>query len=266
MKLSVFSLIMPKYSLEDVMRKLSELGYDGVEWRVHPDYHLHPDHILKEAERVKRLTEEAGIEIPALSPYLGIDESERLENIFKAASIMGAKGCRVCAPGYDRRRDYNEIYEDSLSHLERIQKIARRYGVKALLEVHMGNIMPSAGLAHRLVYKFDPECIGVIYDPGNMVYEGMENWRMGLELLGAYLGHVHVKNAIWEKGEKRPDGYQAWKAKMVPLPEGIVDWKQLVDDLRSVGYDGYLSLEDLSDLSSEVKICEGIKILRRLGV
>ena len=41
----------------------------------------------------------------------------------------------------------------------------------------------SAGLAHRLVNGFDPDHIGVLFDPGSMVHEGYESYRMGMELL-----------------------------------------------------------------------------------
>ncbi|MNH42928.1 hypothetical protein D3C79_1047240 [compost metagenome] len=65
--------------------------------------------------------------------------------------------------------------------------------------MHFGNIAPSASLARQLVDGFDAKHIGVIYDPGNMVYEGFEQYKLGLEVLGEYLGHVHVKNAIWSR-------------------------------------------------------------------
>jgi sugar phosphate isomerase/epimerase len=30
------------------------------------------------------------------------------------------------------------------------------------------------------------------------------------------------------------------------MREGIVSWKQVIDDLKAVGYDGYLGVEDFS--------------------
>ena len=34
MKFGVFSVSMPEYGIEESVRLLKELGYDGVEWRV----------------------------------------------------------------------------------------------------------------------------------------------------------------------------------------------------------------------------------------
>ena len=79
--------------------------------------------------------------------------------------------------------------------------------MEANIETHFGNIAASASLAHRLVSQFDPQFIGVVYDPGNMVYEGYECWRTGFELLGPYLHEVHAKNATWVPVDKVPEGF-----------------------------------------------------------
>jgi sugar phosphate isomerase/epimerase len=82
----------------------------------------------------------------------------------------------------------------------------------------------------------------VIHDAGNMVYEGFEEYRMGLELLGPYLAHVHLKNAAWQ----RPSDGGVWQANWAPLADGVVDWQKLFAALRAVGYTGWLGIEDFS--------------------
>ncbi|MEZ4633203.1 MAG: hypothetical protein R2880_21235 [Deinococcales bacterium] len=62
-----------------------------------------------------------------------------------------------------------------------------------MIEIHHRTIVPSASAVYRLVSHFDPQHIAVIYDPGNMAYEGFEDYRMGLELWEPYLAHVHLK-------------------------------------------------------------------------
>lgn len=57
-----------------------------------------------------------------------------------------------------------------------VEKLAKKHGVKANVEIHMRTICPSAGLTYRFVSNFDPEYVGVIYNPGNMIHEGFENW------------------------------------------------------------------------------------------
>jgi sugar phosphate isomerase/epimerase len=86
----------------------------------------------------------------------------------------------------------------------------------------------------------------VIHDAGNMVFEGFESYRMGLEVLGPYLAHVHLKNARWSPAGSRADGTIRWAAAFAPLGEGSVDVRELLRALRAVGYDGWISFEDFS--------------------
>ena len=265
MKYSVFTVIMPDHSIADVAKKLREWGYDGVEWRVHDQCHIPPKEIVGRAKEVHRISADNRLEICNLATYLHVKEGELIKRVMEGAQIMGAPACRVGVPPYNRARNYNEIFAETLADLAAIEKLSEKYGVKALIEIHFGNIAPSAGLAHRLVSNFNPKYIGVIFDPGNMIYEGMENWRLSLELLGPWLAHVHVKNTSWDIAETMPDGRTRWQPSAATLQGGIVDWGEVIQDLLAVGYKGYLSSEDFSrGESTEDKVRNGLRYLKGL--
>jgi len=273
MKYSVFTVMMPEFDLEETAKMLGDLGFDGVEWRVEnfvkreqkPSYWGYNKStvdlatIEESASKVKLLTERSGLEISCLATYLGVGQIEELKRVMRSASAMNCPYVRVGAPRYDGTRNYNQLYEETVLKVREVERRAKEAGVTALLEIHMGNIMPSAGLAHRIVSNFDPNYIGVIYDPGNMIYEGYEQWKMGMELLGEYLHHVHVKNSAWRRDEK--DG---WRAEASGLEDGIVDWRRVVGDLRAVGYDGYLSFEDFSERDTVTKMKRDLEYLKSL--
>jgi sugar phosphate isomerase/epimerase len=115
------------------------------------------------------------------------------------------------------------------------------FRVKALFEIHFKTIISSPSLAYFLLKGFDPQRVGVIHDAGNMIIEGREDWKMGVEILGDYLGHVHVKNASWRKEAN-------WNWSWDELETGMVDWEEVLAVLSSVNYDGYLSNENLKDV------------------
>jgi len=77
---------------------------------------------------------------------------------------------------------------------------------------------------------FSPDYIGVIYDPENMVREGMENWRMGIEMIYPYIGYVHVKNMVWVNGSgySPPQHMKKWRTERINLDDVIVDWCQII--------------------------------------
>jgi sugar phosphate isomerase/epimerase len=155
---------------------------------------------------------------------------------------------RVGVPFYDGTKHFNQLFELEQNYLKGVEPLAKQYGVKCLVETHHNTITASASSAYRLVSNFDPNHIGVLFDPGNMVHEGFENFRMGMELLGPYLAHVHIKNTGWKKTDAREDGSQAWASYWEPNLQGIVNWRQVLTDLKAVGYDGYLGVEDFSGL------------------
>ncbi|MEF3307157.1 sugar phosphate isomerase/epimerase family protein [Paenibacillus sp. GYB003] len=284
MKFAVFTAMLPEYSPEEAVALLHKHGYDGVEWRVaavdrgrieekpsfwgnnrctvdvgSTDGHL---------ERLRRLTDEAGLAVPNLGCYLKVGDLAAAERDMRIAVKLGAPSIRIAVPGYNRTRPYGELLAEARAYLEGVQELAGRYGVKGLVEMHMNFIAPSAGLARRLVDGFDPARIGVIFDPGNMVYEGYEQYRMGLEVLGDYLAHVHIKNAVWERAvspEGAPAGRTAWRTVSAPMREGFADWAQVIADLKSVGYDGWLSFEDFSlSAPSEELLAQNLDYIKSL--
>lgn len=118
-----------------------------------------------------------------------------------AAKCMGCGRIRINSLKYKGERSYQDLYQETIEGLKRVEKLAAQTGVKVDLEMHMGTIMPSVSAAYHIVSKFDAAYVGVIYDTGNVIYEGFEEYKMAFEILGPYLNLVHVKNAKWVKKE-----------------------------------------------------------------
>lgn len=262
MKLSVFTVVTPDLTPEELAAAAKEAGLHGIEWRFKeipeeaknekPSFwrnnlcSIDPKASDEEIARFDRAAKDNGLVSLTVTPYLTPGDLEATERVLQVAQKLGASMIRVGVPGYDRTQNYNELFDVAVRYLEGVEPLAKKYGIKCLVETHHNTIAPSAGLAHRLVSRFDPAHIGVLFDPGNMVHEGYENFRMGLELLGPYLAHVHLKNTGWKKSELRADGSQGWTSYWEPNVEGIVNWKQVFEDLKSVGYNGYIGVEDFS--------------------
>lgn len=262
MKFSVYTVMTPEATPEELIPYLKQSGYDGVEWRVKevprevknekPSFWrnnlctISPHASDQELENLKTLTEKNGLEVNGVTPYVDCGDLEGTEHMLQMANKLDTSAIRLGVPVYDRSAHYDDLFTDAVKYLNEAEQLCRQYSVKGLVETHHRTICPSASLTHRLVSKFDPEYIGVIYDPGNMVHEGYENYRMGLELLGPHLAHVHVKNAIWQISKQHSDGTITWQAEWSPVEKGIIDWKQVLTDLKAVGYNGYIGMEDFS--------------------
>jgi sugar phosphate isomerase/epimerase len=104
----------------------------------------------------------------------------------------------------------------------------------------------------------------VLFDPGNMAKEGYEDWRMGIQIIQKYLAHVHVKNCVWKKTGHRPDGSAIWERFWETPMEGMADWPTIVAELKAVGYNGWLSLEDFAPMGTEEKLATNKRFLEEL--
>ena len=279
MKISVFTVCMPEFTPEEAARKLSEWGYDGVEWRVATppapgaplvNYwngnrcSVDPATLPEQAANLRALCRRNGLAMPVLASYLRYDDLKLIERVMSACAILGTKCVRVGSAGYDGKTPYDKVAAAAQRGWQKVAKLARKHKVRAVAELHMGTITASASAARRFLDPFDPAEVGAIYDPSNLIFEGVENWQMGLEILGRYLAHVHVKNGAWSIRSGDPDGNLRWRYDSDTLRRGLVNWCEVIAALRAVGYDGWMSMEDFGPEKTEPKLKDDIRYLRRL--
>ncbi len=277
-RFAVFTVMLPELTPEEAAAALREYGYEGVEWRVTqpaadpdatPGYWSNNrctvdiTRLDEELPRVRRICEQEGLAVPALGTYVNGSDPETVKRCMAFAAELGCPQIRVGVPNYNGSRPYPELFEEGLRQWETVAALAAETGVRANLEMHMGNITPSAGLAHRFASHFDPRHVGVIHDPGNMVLEGYENWRMGMELLGPYLAHVHAKNAELRPG-RDDGGIIRFPTSWTPIQEGIAQWDDVLDALDAVGYTGWISFEDFCEMEWRRKLKDNPAFLRWL--
>ncbi|WP_275294709.1 sugar phosphate isomerase/epimerase [Amycolatopsis sp. La24] len=258
MRFSVATISLPTLDIGESIAEIAAAGFGGVEWRVEPRpgsipdaRPAHPflvDHRstlpldVAAAERTAAETRAAGLEVVGLAPYVEVGDTATLRLACDMATAAGAGQIRLQAPRISRtNKSYSVLYGETVAFFADVEATAKETGVRALLEIHHNTICSSASLAHRVVARFDPAHVGVIYDVGNVVFEGYEAHEIALDLLGDHLGHVHLKNAAHFRS---PGG--AWRPGWTPLEDGEVDVPHVLGLLHEHGYRGWVSVEDMS--------------------
>jgi sugar phosphate isomerase/epimerase len=281
MKFSIFTVMLPEWDAATAVKKMKCYGYDGVEWRVtnsRPEFKNDPpsfwrhnlctvelDTIVEKAKSIRKLCDDAGLETAALAGYNTCQDVEATEKMLAAAKTLGAPVIRVGISGYDGTRPFEELFKESRAGYEKMARMAAKAKVRICIETHPGLITSSASGLRRLLDGLDPQAVGAIYDPGNLVNEGYEETKMGLEILGPYLAHVHCKNTAWIKKPEAQPGEYAWQHVSTRMDEGIVDWRKVLKLLGETGYDGYVSFEDFStSASTEEKVKFNIGYIKSL--
>ncbi|TVQ23177.1 MAG: sugar phosphate isomerase/epimerase [Spirochaetaceae bacterium] len=285
MKIGVFTVSTPEFDVAETVALLKRIGCDGVEWRVSApapaekpaDYTFEKrywsfnqstidvERAQTDLPRAADAARAAGIEPFAATTYLRVTQAteEAIGSVMRAAAASGMTFMRCPIPGFDGSSRYDELFTRTREAIERLVPLAETTGIRLCFEMHMDTIMPSASSARRLLDGLPPARVGVIYDPGNLVIEGYEDYRMGVQILGNYLAYVHVKNARWVRANAPVRN--GWKWEWAPMADGSADFALVIDALRQVGYDGWLSIEDFSnDEPTEPKLAGVVSQLRQL--
>ena len=209
MRFSVFTVSLPEWTPEEAVEHLAALGYDGVEWRVidQPQSDGPPGFwsgnrctlplrtLAADAPRVRALAAGAGLAVPNLGTYVSCLDPDAVDRALVGAAAVGAPSIRVQVPNYDGREPYLPLRDSALAAFDDVTGFAARHGVRALVEIHMGTIVPSASAAAQFCSRFDARHVGVIHDAGNMGY-GMQARLAQCRRTS----HVHLKNALGAGG------------------------------------------------------------------
>lgn len=257
MKYGYATIALPTLAPEEACIALAAAGFAGIEWAVGIAPHargssaegfmvgnrctLAPERVaVASAAAIARAN---GLEVIGLAPYVRSGDLEALEHVLDLASAAGTRQVRLQPPRRDDRRSNSarDLRADFARFLRDAVPLLRASGVSAAVELHQFTIAPSVGLALPLLDGLDPEYVGVIYDVGNLVVEGYEDDRMALELLGPHLHHVHLKNA---RITRSPGSARTHR--WTPLDDGFADVGGFLRLLEEIGYEGWVSIEDLS--------------------
>ena len=202
MKFSVYSVGMPEFDIKESVAIAKKYGYDGIEWRVAPIPEKEPEsypferrywawnkstldekNIIEDAQKAKAYCDEAGLEIYGLATALGVYQTELVTDAIIAAGKIGCPIIRAGLVSYDpykAEKPYNELVKDTKAKLLEYLPLLKENNVKIVLETHHGTMIASASAAYRVLEGLDPTYYGVIFDPGNMVGEGYEDYRKAL--------------------------------------------------------------------------------------
>jgi sugar phosphate isomerase/epimerase len=233
MEFSIFSKYMIGYTVEQLGKKVQELGFSGIEFPLRPGYQCEPGDVsTKFVPMVKRLRDDFGIDVPIVTN--GHDPSlPAIEAIYEACSSAGVRYFRSSYWGVNGL-DYWEAHGKALKDIKGLEKLSEKYGVKTAIHMHAGKLLTAHCLGTQLlVRECDPKYVGVYLDPAHMSLGG-EDYEMGLGIVKSHLCLVGVKNCCYVGSPGH------WGTSWVPIFDGLVPWANVIKLLKNIGYDGVL--------------------------
>ena len=167
---------------------------------------------------------------------------------------------------------WNEVL---IPYWKDLAAFAKAHGVnKIALEMHPGFCVYNTETMLRLREAVGPE-IGANFDPSHLIWQGMEPVAV-IRALGDAIFHVHAKDTRIDKYNTARTGvldtkpyadeiHRSWIFRSVGWGNDELYWKDMVSNLRMVGYDYVLSIEHEDSLMSQNEgLSKAVRTLRNV--
>ena len=234
--------------------------------------HSNPVHPNKE---IARAADETIRKTILLAEKLGIDQINTFSGC--PGDHEGAKYPNwVTCPWPD---DFTEILnwqwnEVLIPYWKDLVAFAKDHGVNKIgLELHPGFCVYNTDTMLRLREAVGPE-MGANFDPSHLIWQGMDPVTV-IRALGDAIFHVHAKDTRLDKANIARTGvldtksygdvlHRSWVFRSVGYGNDELYWKDMISNLRLVGYDHVLSIEHEDSLMSQNEgLTKAVEMLKR---
>jgi len=222
----------PAGSLEKEIIACGKANYDFVDLTIEGPKALNPDQ-----KKILALLDEYNLSVvghtdpclPYAYPISSVrqacfEELERCAEIFSAlgATIMNIHPCYYCPPAMKK-----DLVELNIRALKPLREMAAAHGLTLVLE-NFRAPFNTVSTYTRLLQAVPGLEIHLDFGHGNM---GGDDGAAFCRQLGEHIKHVHLSDNRGTHDDH------------LPLGVGNVDWKEAFSALRSIGYDGTITLE-----------------------
>ena len=239
---SSFPVWVPAYPLEEVIRRLARIGYDGIEIGAAAP-HAYPDYLTPERRReIRQVLDDSGIALSSMLPAPGggpgfnaasanpLERAAAVDQYRKVADLCAEWGGEILLYvagwqvfGTSRKDAWNWSRES----LEEIAGHAEGLGITVAVEPTSAdsNLVDSCDDLLTMMAEVDRPNVKAMFDTFHTLYRN-EVPTDYVYRLKDKLVHLHLADV-----DRNPPG------------SGVVDYVSLVEALRDVGFSGYLTME-----------------------
>ncbi|NLO49356.1 MAG: AMP-binding protein [Clostridiales bacterium] len=240
MKLAFSTLGCPDFDWSDIYSIAKDFGFSGIEIRGLGDDIFSvkarpflPENIDKTIALLKRLN----LDIPCLSSGLGLNDPKKaieakseLRAYIDLASRLKTKFIRVLG---DQNANVtgevnDEVVLDSLCELVPYAEAA---GVTLLVETN--GVYADTARLFNLLNRVRSDAVGALWDIHHPYRFMNEKPETTVQNLGGYIKYTHIKDSVLENG----------KVVYKMMGEGDLPIDEAIRALRSINFEGYISLE-----------------------
>ena len=237
-----FPVWVPSYTLDETIRRLARIGYDGIEIGCAAP-HAWPAHLnAARRKEIKNLLDSEGITPVSLLPAPGggpgnnpasvLPEERRAtvehyKEVVDLAADLGAGLVLYVAGWYSFGVSQQDAWNWSRESLTAIAQYAQDKAITIAVEPTSAdsNLIDTADEALALMRESGQANVGVMFDTYHALYRN-EVSADYVRTMGDALVHMHASEV-----DRLPPG------------PGAVDWLGVMQALKDIKYDGYITME-----------------------
>jgi L-ribulose-5-phosphate 3-epimerase len=235
--INVFSKNLQWLDYNTMASVAAEIGFEGIDLTVRPGGHVLPERVKEDLPRAVEAIRKAGLQVPMITTAILSADEPHTESILRTAGSLGIASYRL---GWMRYSDKMSIEDNLQTFEEEFQKLDalnHSNNIRAEYQNHSGEYLGSPVWdVARILKKFDSSSIGLQYDVLHATVEGANAWPLALKQIATHVTSMPVKDFEWTK----KDGKAV--VGLVPLGQGIVDFKKYFGLLKSLKIQGPFSM------------------------
>jgi L-ribulose-5-phosphate 3-epimerase len=246
MKSGINQWVFPKnISSESAIEQAAAVGFESIELCVGTDGPIGLDCTEKEAAKLLRCADKAGIEILSVASGMGWDypmtspdpkirkkAKESTTKTLQIAHWLGVDSILVVPGMVTPDVPYDVALENAINTIQDLLPTAEKLQVALAIENVWNKFLLSPTEMRDFIDQFESDGVCAFFDIGNILPYGYpEQW---ISILGARIKKLHAKDFRVQVGNL--DGF-------VMLLEGDVNWPVVMAALKDIGYQGPLTAE-----------------------
>ena len=226
-KISIFSKHLQWLSYAEMAQVAAGMGFDGIDITVRPDGHVLPENVAVDLPKAVDAVRKTGLNVYMITTAIVDADDPITRTILKTASELGIRHYRTGWFKYDDKKSVEASLEEYKRKLEKLALLNKEYSITGEYQNHSGAYFgaPIWDL-FTVLNRIKLPWIGSQYDILHATVEGANTWPIGLKLLKPFIRSIDIKDFQWAK----KDGQ--WVSEIVPLGEGLVDFKNYFAHLK----------------------------------
>lgn len=250
MKFAFSSNAFRRYSLEETIRILADLGYQGIEILADIPHAFPPDLKSGNIEKIKTTLEDNGLVVSNLNAFMlhGIEDTyhpswiekdaskraQRIDYTLQCIDLAQELNINILSTepggpllGIDQQEGLSFFKEG----LAAVYEKAKDKGVRILIEPEPGLLIENSFQLRSFLEDLDPEVFGLNFDIGHFFCVGEDPSACIREMREA-IYHFHLEDIA------------ATREHHHLLPgKGAIDFTKVMGAIQDIDYDGFITVE-----------------------